>query len=199
VPASIQTFLVGRPAVGRSALAQLVGSIAASLVELAEAAIPCDGLGSFASWISPEAIPPPWSTVPRSWQAAMSALTPELTNGDQFIHRDFHPGNVLFSGRAVSGVVDWVHACRGPIEADVSRCRVEIALLAGIDAADDFLVACRPLVASYDPLWDALVAAELAPWLDSVAVVNQMGGDVTIPGMRVVLDDLVARAAASLS
>lgn len=31
----------------------------------------------------------------------------------RFIHRDYHPANVLWLGDAVSGIVDWPNACRG--------------------------------------------------------------------------------------
>jgi len=59
--------------------------------------------------------PPEATRRPRLWQAqsssgpaAMPAYRP------RFIHRDFHPGNVLWSRGRASGVVDWANACKGP-------------------------------------------------------------------------------------
>ena len=42
-------------------------------------------------------------------------------------------------GPSISGVIDWANVCVGPIEVDVSRCRVNIALVAGLEGADRFL------------------------------------------------------------
>src|SRR5262249_56014167 len=55
-----------------------------------------------------------------------------------FLHRDFHPGNVLFAGGAVSGVVDWVETSWGPPDLDVAHCCTNLALLYGIEAPERF-------------------------------------------------------------
>jgi aminoglycoside/choline kinase family phosphotransferase len=86
-----------------------------------------------------------------------------------FLHRDFHPTNVLFRRGRVSGVVDWVNACRGPAGVDVAHCRVNLVLLSGPDVADRFLDAYRRAAPGYehDPLYD--VAALLDSALPSPA------------------------------
>ncbi|WP_329598793.1 phosphotransferase [Streptomyces pseudovenezuelae] len=52
-----------------------------------------------------------------------------------FLHRDFHPGNVLFTGAGpelrISGVVDWVETSWGPADLDVAHCSTALALLHG--------------------------------------------------------------------
>lgn len=48
-----------------------------------------------------------------------------------FLHRDLHPGNVLFDGGEVSGVVDWVETSWGPADLDVAHCSTALALLHG--------------------------------------------------------------------
>jgi aminoglycoside phosphotransferase (APT) family kinase protein len=52
-----------------------------------------------------------------------------------FLHRDFHPGNVLFTGSGaglrISGVVDWVETSWGPADLDVAHCSTALALLHG--------------------------------------------------------------------
>ena len=73
-----------------------------------------------------------------------------------FIHRDYHPTNVLWEDGVVSGVVDWVNACRGPAGVDVAHCRTNLAKMYGPAAAERFLVAyCRaaPDYVHY-PYWD---------------------------------------------
>jgi aminoglycoside phosphotransferase (APT) family kinase protein len=58
--------------------------------------------------------PPPTSRRPRVWSRAIEAFQhPPRTAERLFIHRDYHPGNVLWSQGALTGVVDWVHASIG--------------------------------------------------------------------------------------
>ncbi|GEN51449.1 phosphotransferase family protein [Alkalibacterium pelagium] len=99
-----------------------------------------------------------WSAVPKNWQKMMNYLahTPVPETTPAFIHRDFHPTNVLFINSKVSAVVDWPNACMGPKQVDIGHCRWNLAMLYGQDAADDFLKAYRkkdPDLA-YPPYWD---------------------------------------------
>ena len=74
-----------------------------------------------------------------------------------FIHRDYHPGNVLWTRGELSGVVDWVNASIGSPWADVGHCRVNLAGELGQDAADRFLDLYRVAAGrddEYDPYWD---------------------------------------------
>jgi len=199
VPASLQSVLPGHPVVAPKEAFGWARSLAGSVLELADLGVGCDDLNPFVPWTTAEPRPPSWSSSPSSWELVIGALDRRLppAGPPQFVHRDFHPGNILFSDGNVSGIVDWVHACRGPLEVDVSRCRVEIALLAGVAAADGFLEACGSAVAAYHPLWDALVALELAPCLDELLAFNAIGASLTIPGLQVTLDRIVQHAAAA--
>jgi aminoglycoside phosphotransferase (APT) family kinase protein len=82
-----------------------------------------------------------------------------------FIHRDFHPGNVLWRGADVTGVVDWIECCAGPPAADVGHCRHNLADGASLDAADAFLAAWQAVagVDSYDPWWDLVSIVDWLP------------------------------------
>ncbi len=60
-----------------------------------------------------------------------------------FCHRDYHPGNVLWSRRQVSGVVDWTHACHGAPAVDVAHCALNLAVLFGTDVAAEFAAPLR--------------------------------------------------------
>jgi aminoglycoside phosphotransferase (APT) family kinase protein len=123
-----------------------------------------------------------------------NGFRPEQCDRNQFIHRDLHPGNVLFHGPHMTGIVDWVHGCAGPIEADVSRCRVEIALLAGIEAADSYLTLCTDFLPTYDYRWDALVALELSPWVDDIVeCFNRIGAKLTEQSVAETLNTFIAR------
>jgi aminoglycoside phosphotransferase (APT) family kinase protein len=80
-------------------------------------------------------------------------------------HGDFHPGNILFAGGAVTGVVDWISARWGPTLSDVGRCRCALAVWPGGDAPDLLLehyrAATTGSLAGLD-YWDALSGAVTA-------------------------------------
>ncbi|MFJ7935122.1 phosphotransferase family protein, partial [Sporosarcina sp. NPDC096371] len=105
---------------------------------------------------------PEWTTKPDEWQVAFERLHGEIpVFRETFIHRDFHPANVLWLGDDVSGVVDWPNACRGPVGIDVGHCRVNLALLHGVEVADLFLTAYEKHAGSaftYDSYWDIVSA-----------------------------------------
>lgn len=74
-----------------------------------------------------------------------------------FIHRDFHPVNVLFGEGRATGVVDWINACTGPVEADLAHCRLNLALLESVDIADQFLQCYLEQTGlKYDHRWDLM-------------------------------------------
>ena len=83
---------------------------------------------------------PPGAREPGLWERALHLLRerPMPSYRPTFIHRDFHPGNVLWRRRRCSGVVDWVNACRGPAGCDVATCRGELIRLRGVEVADRF-------------------------------------------------------------
>lgn len=111
--------------------------------------------------------PPGWSRVPRLWQRAIEIVSgPRPDARECFIHRDYHPVNVLWSGGRVSGVVDWVNACRGPAGVDVGWCRHNLARMYGVAAAERFLGHYRERAGprfAYDPFWDLITLIELLP------------------------------------
>ncbi|WP_062107187.1 aminoglycoside phosphotransferase family protein [Bacillus niameyensis] len=108
---------------------------------------------------------PNWSAYPGKWRIINEiASGPRPTVKDRFIHRDYHAANVLWSGDSVSGVVDWVNACRGPAGIDVGHCRVDLAQLYGLEAADAFLSAYQKFAGvnfQYDPYWDVISLVDI--------------------------------------
>lgn len=112
----------------------------------------------YGSWVDMDALAPPSGTaVPRVWeraielfQGAAPAYRPVL------IHRDYHPANILWQSGAISGVVDWSSACRGPAGVDVAHCRTNLTLMYGMAVADQFLALYSEMSDSFDyqPYWD---------------------------------------------
>jgi aminoglycoside/choline kinase family phosphotransferase len=82
-----------------------------------------------------------------------------------FIHRDFHPTNVLWRDGKLSGIVDWVNACLGPAGIDVAHCRLNLVVMYGIDAARTFLDAYRRARGDYvhEHYWDIEVLLGALP------------------------------------
>ncbi|TVP93213.1 phosphotransferase family protein [Alkalibacterium sp.] len=99
-----------------------------------------------------------WSSVPEKWEKAFKILKQQKRPDflPTFIHRDFHPTNVLFEKGEVSAVVDWPNACIGPREIDIAHCRWNLAMLYGQKAANDFLKAYLAMDKhfTYDYYWD---------------------------------------------
>ena len=111
--------------------------------------------------------PPGWSKVPKLWQRVLEIVSgPRPEARECFIHRDYHPTNVLWKGSRISGIVDWANACLGPAMIDVAWCRANLAGLFGVAVADQFLHAYESVTASncdYDPYWDLMVIMESLP------------------------------------
>lgn len=104
--------------------------------------------------------PPEWSNCRELWTTAIGIVQGVRPAWKPcFIHRDYHPANVLWVGDDVTGVVDWVNGCRGPAGIDVGHCRSDLAQLYGVETADAFLDAYMAHAGcsfSYDPYWDIL-------------------------------------------
>lgn len=111
---------------------------------------------------------PDWTDRPEAWREIARIINrPEPDYTPRFIHRDYHPANVLWERGRVSGIVDWVNACLGPAGIDVGHCRVNLVQLHGLKAAGRFLEAYRSSMAGgeefeYDPYWDMLTLASYA-------------------------------------
>ena len=90
--------------------------------------------------------PPPWTRFPRAWAKAIDLYQgPPPTLERPFIHRDYHPGNVLWRRQHVTGIVDWQSASIGSPMADVAHCRSNLVDHFGIAAADQFLTLWQTL------------------------------------------------------
>lgn len=111
--------------------------------------------------------PPSWSKWPELWARAIGIVAgPRPATRECFIHRDYHPCNILWQGGRISGIIDWPNACRGAAGIDVAWNRGNLASLCGVAAADRFLAAYQSLAGAsfdYHPFWDLIVAIEGLP------------------------------------
>jgi aminoglycoside phosphotransferase (APT) family kinase protein len=100
---------------------------------------------------------PRWTKQPRLWERALDIARRPPPEGEPcFIHRDYHPTNILWSRGKLTGVVDWPNASIGPPLVDVAHCRGNLAILHGPNVADEFLDAYKGVTGlrDYDPHWD---------------------------------------------
>ncbi|GGW94875.1 hypothetical protein GCM10010297_15740 [Streptomyces malachitofuscus] len=141
---------------------------------------------AYQAWTAPERVRPPEATRrPELWRRAVDVIRREPPDHRAcFLHRDFHPGNVLFAddgegdgtGLRISGVVDWVETSWGPADLDVAHCATALALLHG--AAEGMTFADRYAAAgggtAEDPgdhlYWRLLDALAYAPDAEKLAV-----------------------------
>ncbi|MFF3565613.1 phosphotransferase family protein [Streptomyces sp. NPDC002574] len=146
----------------------------------------------YQAWTSPERVRVPEGTrAPWVWDRAVEVIRGEPPSYEGcFLHRDFHPGNVLFADGAVSGVVDWVETSWGPADLDVAHCATALALLhgprEGMAFADRYAAAGgRPLADGPAHLyWRLLDALAFAPDAEKVAVPwRELGRTDLTPGL----------------
>lgn len=94
---------------------------------------------AYASWGPAEPEVPRWTLRPALWARALEEIrgpAPELP--DVLVHRDFHPGNVLWQGDTLTGLIDWTETSWGPAEIDVAHACTNFALLHDLDSAAAF-------------------------------------------------------------
>lgn len=120
----------------------------------------------YRSWLDRKYLhPPSWAQNPKLWERAIEiAHQKPPPEPIVFLHRDFHPVNVLWQDETISGVVDWVNACQGAASVDVAHCRTNLAVLFGVEAADTFLTSYENHTGSLEnqPYWDVCSILDMA-------------------------------------
>ena len=166
-PSVLMTHLPGSVVLEPEDVGQWLDAMASALLTIHEVIVAPDELPqTYYRYIADEDLTvPDWSHEPNAWRAAFGAIAePPPEYEPTFIHRDYHPANILFADGRISGVIDWVSACRGPTGADVGHCRRNLALLHSVDTAEEFRAAYERLSGlDQDPYWDLMTAVEVLP------------------------------------
>lgn len=155
VPVVLMTFVAGEIVLTpeQERLEQLAVELA-RIHSVSAASLPWQ----YHSWVNPDLLRTPTRTsAPAAWERGIARWRAGAPPAPQvFLHRDFHPMNVLWRANEISGVVDWINGCRGPAGADVAHCRTNLALMYGVAVANDFLNAYRRANPAfvYDAYWD---------------------------------------------
>lgn len=182
-PSLLMSLLPGSVRLADEDADRRVDLLARQLLLIHQVHVPlADRPRAYQAWTAPERVSPPArSERPELWRRAVDVIRrrpPEYL--PCFLHRDFHPGNVLFEGGGgalrISGVVDWVETSWGPADLDVAHCSTALALLHGVPSgmtfADRYVEAGGIL--AEDPAahlyWRLLDALAFAPDAEKVAV-----------------------------
>jgi aminoglycoside phosphotransferase (APT) family kinase protein len=201
-PSLLMTLLPGSVRVtdeGADARAAVLAGQLARIHRLPVAA--ADRPRTYQPWTTPARVRRPEDTGrPGLWEHAIAAIDREPPpHRALFLHRDFHPGNVLLDGDTVSGVVDWVETSWGPADLDVAHCATALALLhgpaAGLAFPGHYERAGGALSADAADrrYWRLLDALAFAPDAEKVATPWRTLGrtDLTPPLLRARLEDYV--------
>lgn len=183
VPALLMTHIDGRrPSLAEEIRPSRIAAMAEALTvihaldgDLRDAALPFRPYTDHARLRTPAHAP-----TPRLWHQAI-ALTKDAPSTPRpgFLHRDYHPGNTLWQGRHLAGIVDWTGASWGPAAVDLAHWRANLGTRHGIAVADRVLTGYAAAGGSPpvdQPWWDVrilldfldepdeLTAAELGPY-----------------------------------
>lgn len=172
VPALLITRLEGTPPPARLPdLSSFLAQLAAALPAI-HAVDPRHRVHAYAPYYEPGRVSiPSWSQRPELWERAIEVFaTPAPDTETCFIHRDYHPGNTLWSGGRLTGIVDWTAASVGPAAVDLAHMRWNLAVGYGLDAADEFLARHREITGvtvEHVPYWDVVTAVDVLPEIDA--------------------------------
>ncbi|MEM9777979.1 MAG: aminoglycoside phosphotransferase family protein, partial [Chloroflexota bacterium] len=152
----------------------------------------------YVDWFdSAELSVPSWSQQPNVFDELIDILgRPRPTVPHVFLHRDYHPTNVLWEAGHLTSVVDWVNGCIGPAMIDVGHCRLNLASLFGMEAADRFLYHWRKFARAkhYSAWWDICAFANGDTFSDALEIYGGWADfnktDVTLENLARNLDEL---------
>ena len=147
--------------------------------------------------------PPSWSRRPELWKRALDLLAePAPSAPERFVHRDYHPTNVLWSRGRLSAVLDWTNASHGPAAVDLGHCRLNLVQLLGVEVAERFRDEYIALVGGdgdLHPYWDLITAIEVLPEPDVYPGWSELGVEhLAREQVRERLDEYLARILARL-
>ncbi|MFC4508031.1 MULTISPECIES: phosphotransferase family protein [Streptomyces] len=137
-PSLLMTHLTGRTVLDDEGVEARIPLLARQLVAI-HALRPAERPRKYVTLTTADTVVTPKGADAAAWAAAIDVIRgPAPPHEGRFLHRDFHPGNVLFevpppqpAGARITGVVDWATASWGPADLDVAHCSANLALLHG--------------------------------------------------------------------
>lgn len=160
-PALVLSWLDGRPAWETLTRHQLDTMVEALLVLHSASGETRAGLRALERYEQTVYEPPRWTTHPGLWERAFEIFHGPIPTGDlALVHRDFHPGNLLWTRRRLTGIVGWQAACVGPASIDVGHCRLNMFHYSA-DQADQLRNA-----------WERASGHAYDPWADVVSIIG---------------------------
>ena len=113
----------------------------ADLLATIHAQRPAEPFRTYQSWAwEAKWVVPTWTRHPESWERAFEVLAgPTPAYEPTCLHRDFGHRNLLWSGGAITGVVDWVETSTGPAWFDAAHAASNLVVMFGSDPAERFL------------------------------------------------------------
>lgn len=157
----LMSLLPGAPAIDVEHLEANLDQFAALAASIASVQLTTGhDLPAWRQWRPSALEAPSWGSQ-QLWRNAIAAYESRSATGSAgngvLLHRDLHPLNVLWHGQRLTGVVDWVNACAGHPHAEVYHARFNLAVLGGLELADEFLIRYLRHAGEaepYDPRWD---------------------------------------------
>ena len=135
-PSLIMTYLPGVPVIHNLDLRQTVGPLTLLHARVAPRDFP-----TYRHWFDSDRLAvPEWTQRPATWAELIEAVGAGEPKAEHvFLHRDYHPGNLLWQHGRLSGIVGLaVVMPRATRNRRGSRAR-NLALVDGVDAAEQFL------------------------------------------------------------
>ncbi|MFC4617586.1 aminoglycoside phosphotransferase family protein [Camelliibacillus cellulosilyticus] len=160
MPTVLMTHIQGDIDLSPNHFNEWLKELAGALFAIHQIPLPPNGFKwAFHRYNKPEDLHvPAWTKQPELWEKAIEFVRqPSPSYQDCYIHRDYHPVNVLWEDEKIVGIVDWANACRGPAGIDLGHCRNNLVALFGIEAAGTFLNHYQRLAGNafqYHPYWD---------------------------------------------
>jgi aminoglycoside phosphotransferase (APT) family kinase protein len=138
---------------------------------------------------------------PDVWTAAKRLVTTEQAPSDSvFVHGDYQHFNVLWSRGRISALVDWSASRMAPPDVDVGHCRLNLAVLFSVEAAEQFRAIYEAEAGRrVEPWWDVhqLLAYDDS-WQEFIPVQVAGRAPVDVRGMTGRVEELLALALARL-
>jgi aminoglycoside phosphotransferase (APT) family kinase protein len=203
VPAVLMSKLSGRVALEDPSADGRLAQLAEALVTI-HAVDPTGHGWDYDPWYDiGKARPPAWTRWPDQWERAIALVARGSPAREGcFLHRDYHPTNVLWESGAISGIVDWPNACVGPRGVDIAHCRWNLTALYGLKVANRFLKLYESRSEPgfrHDSYWDLSSLIDLSRGLQLYPPWVTFGADLTEGIVRRRLDEYLLSSMAQLS